>query len=257
MSTDVRTARQGAEDGFHEIQLSGKQLVFLFMATTVVSIVIFLCGVLVGRGARVEASPEFVDAAASAPADQAAPTSGDPVVSSAAPAQAAGPADAGAPTKADSEDFNYMNMLKAEQSTNEVPQPPAETTAEPPAAPAVLQPPSDPPTSTKPLEKVPPAAAPAKAAASPAAPVSAAAAPAKPAAAGSLTIQVAALKERSEADRVAKRLQSKGYEAYVAEPAPGTAMFRVRVGHFSDKSEAEKVKNRLAKEEKFRPWVTR
>ena len=40
------------EDGFHEIQLSGKQLVFLFMATTVVSIVIFLCGVLVGRGVQ-------------------------------------------------------------------------------------------------------------------------------------------------------------------------------------------------------------
>ena len=57
MSTDVRTARHGAEDGFHEIQLSGKQLVFLFMATTIVSIVIFLCGVLVGRGARVDAAP--------------------------------------------------------------------------------------------------------------------------------------------------------------------------------------------------------
>ena len=41
-----------AEDGFHEIQLSGKQLVFLFMATTVVSVVIFLCGVLVGRGVK-------------------------------------------------------------------------------------------------------------------------------------------------------------------------------------------------------------
>src|SRR5436190_16262228 len=40
------------EDGFHEIQLSGNQLVFLFMATTVVSIVIFLCGVLVGRGVQ-------------------------------------------------------------------------------------------------------------------------------------------------------------------------------------------------------------
>ena len=42
------------DDGFHEIQLSGKQLVFLFMATTVVSVVIFLCGVLVGRGVRGE-----------------------------------------------------------------------------------------------------------------------------------------------------------------------------------------------------------
>ncbi len=42
------------DDGFHEIQLNGKQLVFLFMAATVVSVVIFLCGVLVGRGVRAE-----------------------------------------------------------------------------------------------------------------------------------------------------------------------------------------------------------
>ena len=39
-----------ADDDVREIQLSGKQLVFLFMAVTVVSVVIFLCGVLVGRG---------------------------------------------------------------------------------------------------------------------------------------------------------------------------------------------------------------
>src|SRR5215210_5899325 len=43
-----------SDEGFHEIQLNGKQLVFLFMAATVVSVVIFLCGVLVGRGVRVE-----------------------------------------------------------------------------------------------------------------------------------------------------------------------------------------------------------
>jgi len=43
-----------SEEGFHEIQLSGKQLVFLFMATTVVSVVIFLTGVLVGRGVGAE-----------------------------------------------------------------------------------------------------------------------------------------------------------------------------------------------------------
>jgi len=42
------------DDGFHEIQLNGKQLVFLFMAVTVVSVVIFLCGVLVGRGVRLD-----------------------------------------------------------------------------------------------------------------------------------------------------------------------------------------------------------
>ena len=43
-----------SDDGFHEIQLNGKQLVFLFMAATVVSVVIFLCGVMVGRGVRAD-----------------------------------------------------------------------------------------------------------------------------------------------------------------------------------------------------------
>ena len=38
-----------ADEGFHEIQLSGKHLVALFMAATVVAVVIFLCGVMVGR----------------------------------------------------------------------------------------------------------------------------------------------------------------------------------------------------------------
>ena len=56
------------EDGFHEIQLSGKQLVFLFMATTVVSIVIFLCGVLVGRGVQ-NARGLLTSASAAEPGD--------------------------------------------------------------------------------------------------------------------------------------------------------------------------------------------
>ena len=42
-----------SDEGFHEIQLNGKQLVFLFMAATVVSVVIFLLGVMVGRGVAI------------------------------------------------------------------------------------------------------------------------------------------------------------------------------------------------------------
>jgi len=62
-----------SDEGFHEIQLNGKQLVFLFMAATVVSVVIFLCGVMVGRGVRAERGPEaVVDAAA--PSSQTATT---------------------------------------------------------------------------------------------------------------------------------------------------------------------------------------
>ena len=62
-----------ADDGFHEIQLSGKQLVFLFMATTAVSVVIFLCGVLVGRGVRSERAGEPTTPALTTPASAAAP----------------------------------------------------------------------------------------------------------------------------------------------------------------------------------------
>ena len=43
-----------AEDRINEIQPQGKQLVFLFMAATVVAVVIFLCGVIVGQSIIVQ-----------------------------------------------------------------------------------------------------------------------------------------------------------------------------------------------------------
>ena len=64
-------SHDAAEDGFHEIQLSGKQVVFLFMVLTVASAVIFLTGVLVGRSVRtqrVEAMDTSAAAATSSPA---------------------------------------------------------------------------------------------------------------------------------------------------------------------------------------------
>src|SRR5438552_8002114 len=86
------------DDGFHEIQLNGKQLVFLFMAATVVSVVIFLCGVLVGRGVRAERASSVADAALGTvtasetmpqqpPAPQApTPAGSDPTVAAPPPA---------------------------------------------------------------------------------------------------------------------------------------------------------------------------
>jgi DedD protein len=233
MSSDARTARPGADDGFHEIHLSGKQLFFLFMATTVVSVVIFLCGVLVGRGARVEPVASDFDAGQPAPAVAPA-TQAEPVIDSAAPPAA----PASTSTQVESGDVDYYQTLTAEQAKDEVVQPPAESGE-----------------AARPGSDADAAAAPPTADAEAPAPAPVPAAPAaKP---GAWTIQVAALKERDEADRIAERLQSRGYEAFVAEPVPGTAMFRVRVGQFSDRAEAERVKTRLAREEKFKPWVTR
>jgi len=71
-------------------------------------------------------------------------------------------------------------------------------------------------------------------------------------------VQVAALNARPEADAVAKRLSAKGYTAFVLPPATGTPMvFRVRVGKFGTKREAETIAAKLQKEEQFKPWITR
>src|SRR5579864_6129169 len=70
-----------AESGVREIQLSGKQLVFLFMASVVLVVVVFLLGVSVGRGARVTAG-------AVAPVDVAATTEAPIVAPPGTPASA-------------------------------------------------------------------------------------------------------------------------------------------------------------------------
>jgi hypothetical protein len=98
------------DDAFREIQLNGKQLVFLFMAATVVSVVIFLCGVLVGRGVRAERST-MADAGGSTiaetmPQQEAPPPSPTPAGSD--PTAAAPP-----PAVDDLTYFNRLDRMKA------------------------------------------------------------------------------------------------------------------------------------------------
>jgi cell division septation protein DedD len=72
------------------------------------------------------------------------------------------------------------------------------------------------------------------------------------------SIQVAALRQRGEAESVARGLTTKGYPAFVMNPDAGApAVFRVRVGKFKDRREAESVAARLQKEEQFKPWIVR
>jgi len=247
------------DEGFHEIQLNGKQLVFLFMAATVVSVVIFLCGVLVGRGVRGQlGSPADTVAVNSA----AETTSTQPA---APPAQAAGsdPTTAAPPASA-SDELSYFNRLEKSNAPAEQLKPgaaksaapaeknPAAAPAEKIAAPEKAKPVAAPPAAAPPVAAVsrtpaaPPAAAPVPAASSP-----------EPSGQG-FAVQIAALNVRSEADAIAKRLSSKGYAAYVLTPANGTpSVFRVRVGKFNTRREAETVAAKLQKEEQFKPWVTR
>jgi hypothetical protein len=61
------------EDSFREIQLSGKALVFLFMAVTVIAVGIFLMGLLVGRGVLATRGPAGADNTAAREAEPPPP----------------------------------------------------------------------------------------------------------------------------------------------------------------------------------------
>jgi cell division septation protein DedD len=265
------------DDGFHEIQLNGKQLVFLFMAATVVSVVIFLCGVLVGRGVRDQqaAGEEAVQlSAASEPVARPAATVG-------APGQAGSdPRAAVPPPPADEFSYNRLDkvnppaerlkspeQLKAQEAKVAAASKPAETKISEPAKPAAPVQASRTPerpaavagtVAEKPPVERAPSSAPAKPApASSVATPSAVSATGEPEGSG-YAVQIAALNVRSEADAIARRLASKGYAAYVMTPASGTPqVYRVRIGKFGSRREAETIATKLEKEEQFKPWITR
>ena len=231
------------DDGFHEIQLSGKQLVFLFMATTVVSVVIFLCGVLVGRGVR----GETLSAAASTspPASASGPTASVPAVP---------PSEAPAP-----EPLTYKDRLESDKAPAETLTARTETPAAPAAAPVVTPPPVDAPakpqseatvvkqpeTKQADTEKTPQGTT---GAADPGVKKS-----------GIWAVQVVALTDQAAANAVVQRLSSKGYPAFLVRPQPASPVqnYKVQVGKFEDRSQAEQVAGRLKREEQFQPWILR
>jgi DedD protein len=222
------------DDSFREIQLSGKQLVFLFMAVVVIAVGIFLMGLQVGRG---------VLAARGAPGATETVAAGDPEPppppSAASPASSTLPATAG-------EKLSYAERLGS-----------AEPAKEPLKADAAPAPPATPPT-PKAETPAPVAAAPTAAPAPAPVPVAPAAASTPEPAGAGFAIQVAALREREEADSIVKRLAGKGYPAYVVSPAKGApSVYRVRVGKFKERREADTVAAKLQKEEQFKPWIVR
>lgn len=233
------------DDAFREIQLSGKQVVFVFMAGVVIAVVIFLFGVQVGRGVLAQRGlPGAADAA-----NAAEPP---PAPSSASQASSGAPVTAG-------ERLSYAERLAAPEPAAEqlkksasAPGNPGELRRDPASARSGGGGPETPtPKADSPAETAPPRGS------APAATASAAAASTEPPGTG-FAIQVAALRERGEADVIVKRLAGKGYPAYVVAPTKGApTVYRVRVGKFKERGEADTVAARLQKEEQFKPWVVR
>jgi cell division septation protein DedD len=198
-----------SDQGVREIQLNGKQLVFMFMTATVAAVVIFLCGVMVGRGVNTTRASAVAAVTTEPTVD---PTStAQPQQTSASDAASAEPVS----SQEDLKELTYAKRLEA-------PEPPPEPAVEPVVAPA-----------TKTADASEPKGA-------------------------GFVVQVASLKSRGEADAIAKRLSSKGFPSFVTTPgSSGPKVFRVRVGKYADRREAETVARKLEKEEQFKPWITR
>jgi cell division septation protein DedD len=203
-----------------EIQLTSKQLVFVFMSTVLVAVVVFLLGVWVGRGIGVDSlvASEVTEATVSSPTTKAVPSGTD-----------------GAPKSSDSASQPPLDYPKTLQGSGGSPNAAGGNQAQPPAPV-----PSPPPATITPA---PPAAAQAP---PPAPPPERPQPQAKPSTdtAESWVVQLGAFSEKGRADKVATEYRGKGYPVTVT---PGRT-FRVWIGPYPTKAAADQIAARLRKE---------
>jgi cell division septation protein DedD len=214
--------------GYYELQLNNKQLVFFFMAAVAIAVVVFLCGVMVGRGVH--------DATiAAAGTSIATPPEASPSASGMTPADVR-------------KELDYQKRLESSQVEDKL-----EVTSTDPEKLVVEATKKPAPAETTPSKSAPRKAAPPKSQSTPsAAPTSSRLVGSE---SGVYTIQVVALKTKDAAESLVTRLRGKGYRAYV-ESGSSAGLFRVRVGRFGSRTEADKVAERLRDTEKFKPFVT-
>jgi cell division septation protein DedD len=206
------------DDGaYYEVQLNNKQLVFFFMAALSIAVVVFLCGVMVGRGVR----------------DATLAAAQNDISAGSIPKAPSAPRLARMEAAAKPE-LDYTRRLESDDVPKRL-----EPAASPAAAPARAREPVSPPA--------------AKTAPPPAPKPSAGTLGAE---SGAFTIQVVALKTEDAAQSLLSRLRGKNYRAYLEGGGSDAGLHRVRVGRFSTRAEAENVAARLREEEKFRPYIT-
>jgi cell division septation protein DedD len=231
------------------------------MSVTVVAVVIFLCGVLVGRGVPSSGSSVRVVPGADAVVSTDIEATDDipPAAAATPPTPLEYPEIVGDRERPDvplrrpaerREPFTADTAVAGDKSR---PAPPV-------VAPAVALAPTAASTSsatTAPRPAVRPTAAIAPPSAPRVAAPTGAIAPSTPGK-GRYVVQVAAYRRPAEASAVEGRLKKKGYPAFVATAKTSTgALYRVRVGAYQSESEATSVADRLKREEKLEPWVIR
>ena len=220
-----------SDEQFHEFHLDGKQMVFLFMASTVVAVVIFLCGVMVGRGVRAGRVDPVVDLAAEEKASEVDSAEAPPDVD---PSQAS----PNIPNE-----FSYDRRLRSDSPAPEpIRQTPPESARNEPATPPVPEVPSPAPKPEPRTNKESRVREDATAATT---------GLVEPSGAG-YSVQVASVPKLSDAEAIGKTLLAKRYPVFITSTPTGPKLYRVRVGKYPTLKDAKDVEERLKKIEKFR-----
>ncbi|HEY2739475.1 MAG TPA: SPOR domain-containing protein [Thermoanaerobaculia bacterium] len=275
------------EPSYYEIALTNRQVIVAFILLLLCLIAAFFSGVWIGResGARLAAEqmvrnappPEekkegqnleelqFFDQTKKGKGAKAAETRAPepaPAQSQAAvPAPAAAPSTAQVtpPQAAAGTDPTLGNDLG--EDTEAAPRNPARNPTPTPTLAPKHQKPAPTPASAAPKTSAP---APEKVAAKPGkeaaarAPKKVADAAAEPAhAAGQVVIQVFSSAEKDQAVRIRDRLVGGGQKAYLSPvEVAGRTMYRVRIGPFDSRDQAQKVAEQVRKGYKLDTWVT-
>jgi len=206
----------------YEFQLDNKQLVLLFAGMIVILILAFILGTLFGRNLYSMKTAEGPTPAATQPAP-ATPVPGEA-------GTAAGETAPGAPASPEEkEKLALMKELEAQKLPSAGPGTPKPGAPGPPAKTGTPAPPG------KPAGETPAPTKTAKAETEPS--------PLPPSSSGPYCIQVAASQKKEEAETLKGKLAEKKFEAYVVKaevPGKGT-FFRVRIGHYKSKAQADKA----------------
>jgi len=222
----------------YEFQLDNKQLVLLFAGMIVILILAFILGTLFGRNLYSSKVAETPPATAAAPQGPA-------------PSPGGTAAEEGTPAAPVSQEEKEKKALVKELEAQKLPSPPpgaAPATPGKPAPGAPAQPgpaapaaPAKPPLPGKTVAAVPPG--PASKTQKPQPATKPEPSPLPASRSGPYCIQIAASQNAGEADALKAKLADKKFEAYVVKadvPGKGT-FYRVRVGHYKDRAQADKA----------------
>jgi FtsZ-interacting cell division protein ZipA len=247
--------RDYEEKSYYEIQLDNKQLILVFLAAVTVCVLIFVLGVMIGKGqketeiaaaARTEKNVAVAEPDANTPSQPLSDTASEtrsekktaeketrkkPQPSSEKEAEAATPTPVSNKKQYAYEDLDRKEPDEKKPAVEEK-KPPVQEKKQAEAAP-VAEPVSDKPETTDTEDNVP-----------------------KPSGGAQYTVQIMATSSRPKAEQQITTLKSKGYKPFLDESKNGDAsVFKVRVGRFADTQDAKAMAAKIKKDLGLETWV--